>query len=458
MDGHTGVPSEPLQSSVPANKTTVPCFYFFNGFCNKGNRCSFLHGPSDSLLTVKPLKNDNGSSKALNSENKTSSGNITCVASAPSETHFDRSLSVPKALSDFKLQPKEVLQVPLPENVKQKGDCLELSASDYKETAMTRSNSLLPDDGVAHNMSHLSTEQSSDEQINSHVEPEERWESSPGFDVLVHDESGNLGYEDDSEYLPVLDMNEQELNEQYSGYEFKDTVEYDTLCSDTDILYEQGTCDDYRCFDSDFTNANGRKVCGYSREMVVDSIFSRKRIRMSAAEMSDCDSDLDLRDHLRRRREGNVPPVTGFLRRHDLPSLMVRNSVRHQRQGTGQRQNRRLTSQLEFSSMREVETLSIANKERFRPFQQNRPRKHYGENLDNRPFLSSMVSRKPVVKQQRFIQESTTFSGPKTLAEIKEEKKKKKKVGESSHRESISAGFQDPKPLSEILKDRRTIG
>ncbi|MCI36697.1 zinc finger CCCH domain-containing protein 34-like, partial [Trifolium medium] len=64
---------------------------------------------------------------------------------------------------------------------------------------------------------HSSTEQSSEEQEDSHVEPEERWESSPGFDVLVHDESGNLGYENDSEYLPVLDMDDHELNEQYLG-------------------------------------------------------------------------------------------------------------------------------------------------------------------------------------------------------------------------------------------------
>lgn len=456
LDGHTGVPSEPMQSSLPVNKTVVPCYYFFNGFCNKGSRCSFSHGPDDSFFTVKPVKNDNGSTNTLNLENKTSSGNKTGV-STPGGTCFDQSLTAPKALSDDKLRPKEDLQLPLPENVKQQGDCMELSAFDYKEATVSRSDSPFPDDGFAHTVSHLCTEQSSEEQVSSHIEPEERWESSPGFDVLVHDESENLGYEDDSEYLPVLDMDDREPNEQYSGYEFKDPVEYDTMCPDADILYEQGTYDGYRCFDRDFTNADGRQICAYSREIILDSMLSRKRIRMSS-EMTACDNNLDLRDHLRRRRETNGSPVTGFLRRHESSSLMVRNQERHQRHGIGQRLSRRLTSQLGFSSIdsiREVETFSVANKHKlFRHSQQHRPRKHYRENLVKRQFLPSKISRKPVLKQRRFIQESTTFSGPKTLAEIREEKRK---AGESSQCEGSSAGFQDPKPLSEILKDKRTM-
>ncbi|KAI5416274.1 zinc finger CCCH domain-containing protein 32 [Lathyrus oleraceus] len=496
LDGHAGVPSEPIQSSVPAsaNKTMVPCYFFFNGFCNKGSRCSFSHKPDDSLLvvkplkndtikplkidtvkplkndtvkplkndtvkslkndTVKPLKNDNGNINALNLENKASSGNKTSVAPTPRETHFEQSLSAPKALSDTRLKSKEDLQLPLPENVKQQTVCLEFSSFDYNEAAVTQSDSLVPDNGFAHNMSHSCSEQSSEEQENCHVEPEERWESSPGFDVLVHDESENLGYENGSEYLPLLDMDDHVLNEQYAGYEFKNTDEYDPICSDADILYEQATCDDYRCFDRDF--AREREVCGYSRETALDSIFSGKRVRMSAVERDACDSDLDLRHHLRRRREVNDPPVTGFFRRHDEPSsLMVQNQERHRRGDVVQRQNRRLTSQLGFSSIREVEDLSIANNHMlFRPSQQNRPRKHYREKPARRPFPSSKVSRKPVVKQQRVIQESSTFSGPKTLAEIKEERKK---TGGSSHCESTSAGFQDPKPLHEILKDRRTM-
>ncbi|KAK7388714.1 hypothetical protein VNO78_23541 [Psophocarpus tetragonolobus] len=452
LDGHTGVPvpSEPTQPSLLANKTMVPCYFFFNGFCNKGDRCSFLHGPDDSLFTVKPVKNDNRSTDPLNLDSKTSPGNKTGVVSTPTNL----SLTGPKKSSD-KLQPKDDNQLQLPKNVERQGDCLEISALEYKEAAVSRSDSLFPNDGLVHNVSHLSTEQSSEEQVNSHVEPEERWESSPhspGFDVLVHDELENLDYNEDSEYLPVLDRDEQELNEQYLGYEFKDPVEYDTMYPAADILYEQETYNGYRYLDRDLTHPNGRTVHAYSRD-ILDSILSRKRIRMSA-EMTAYDKNLDLRDHLRRRREINDSPVADFLSRQDS-SLMVQNQERH---GIEQQPSRRLTSQLGYramDSMGEVETLSIANKHRlFRHSQQHRPRKQYREKLPKRPLPSSKTSRKPVFKPRGFIHESSTFSGPKTLAEIKEEKKK---AEGSLHWRNTATDFQDPKPLSEILKDKRTI-
>ncbi|KAK7264949.1 hypothetical protein RJT34_32563 [Clitoria ternatea] len=458
LDGHTGVPvpSEPTQTSLPSNKTTVPCYFFFNGFCSKGDTCSFLHGPDDSVFTVKPGKSDNESTDALSLENKASSGNRTGVVSTPAETHFHRSLNAPKNFSDFKLQPKVHHQPPLPKNVKRQGDSQE--KLEYEEAIVTRSDSLLPDDGLVHNISH---DQSSEGQANSHIDPEERWESSPhspGFDVLVHDELDNLGYEEDSEYMPVLDRDEQELNEQYLGYEYKDPVEYDSMCPEADILYEQETYDGYQCLDRDFTCSNGRKVHTYPKDIILDSVLSRKRIRMSA-EMDAYDKNLDLRDHLRRRREINSPPVAGFIRRQES-SFMIQNQERHQRHGIDKLPSRRLTSQLGFCAVDsigngEVETLSIANKQRLlRPSQQHRPRKYYREKPAKKQFLSSKITRKPVLKQRRFIHESTTFSGPKTLAEIKEEKKK---AEESLHYNSKSTDFQDPKPLSEILKDKRTM-
>ena len=181
-----------------------------------------------------------------------------------------------------------------------------------------------------------------------------------------------------------------------------------------------------------------------------------------SAEMAAYDKNLDLRDHLRRRREVNGPPVTGFLRRQESSPLMVQNQERHLRHGIEQRPSRRLTSQLGYSaidSIGEVGTLSVANKHRlFRhsQAQQHKPRKHYREKLPKRQFLSSKISRKPAFKQRGFIHEFSAFSGPKTLAEIKEEKMKKNAEG-SLHWKSTSTDFQDTKPLSEILKVKRTM-
>nr|XP_025683084.1 zinc finger CCCH domain-containing protein 19 isoform X3 [Arachis hypogaea] len=402
LDGQTGVSSEPTQSAVPANKTMVPCYFFFNGYCNKGDRCSFLHGHDDSHFTVKPVKNDKGGTDPPNLENKVLSG----TAPSTTETQLNPSLTAPKALPTFKPPPKEDLQLSLPKNVKQQGDFptyvkqqgdSPTYAVEYEEATVAGSESPYPEGRFVDNISQRCSEQGSEEQVNGHIEPDERWESSsPGFDVLVHDESANLGYEEDPEYLP--DGEHEELNEQYLG----------------------------------------------------------KRIQMS--DIATCDGKLDLRDHLRRRRESSGPPDASFIRRHESSSLMVRNRERHQRHYNEQRLRGRLSSQVGLTTIDpigEVETLSIANKPRlFRNSQQHWPRKHYREKPAKRQFHSSNDSRRPVFKQRRFVHESSTFSGPKSLAEIREEKKK---AAGSFHCKSTSPDFQDPKPLSEILKGKRSV-
>ncbi|MCD7473314.1 hypothetical protein HAX54_015095 [Datura stramonium] len=46
----------PNTSAVPVNKTNVPCYFYFNGYCNKGERCSYLHGPDDGTTAWKSSK------------------------------------------------------------------------------------------------------------------------------------------------------------------------------------------------------------------------------------------------------------------------------------------------------------------------------------------------------------------------------------------------------------------
>ena len=86
-----------------------------------------------------------------NLENKAPSGNRTGVTSTPT----DRSVAAPKNLSDLKHQPKEDHQLELPKNVKQQGDYLELSASEYKEAAVSRSDSSIPDDDLQIGRAHV---------------------------------------------------------------------------------------------------------------------------------------------------------------------------------------------------------------------------------------------------------------------------------------------------------------
>ncbi|KAI4344104.1 hypothetical protein L6164_011373 [Bauhinia variegata] len=440
LEGHTG------SSELPGKKTPAPCYFFFNGFCNKGDSCSFLHGPNDSIPSVKSVKNSPGSTVALMLEDKTSSGNKTDAGSTPTKKNPSPSETSPKAPLDFKFQRMEDLQQPVPENVKPQSASQQISIYEYREPNVNRSDSIIPVDISVHGVSHLCIEQSLEEQVKTeHIKPEERWESSPGFDVLVDDESENGGYEDNSEYLPVFDREQREVAGQYLGPE-------------ADILYEEEIYDGYRYLDNEQNIAIDRRVPSYySREIVVDSILSRKRIYMPD-EMAACDRNLDLRDHLRRRREFSGLPVKGFLSSHESSRLMVQSEERHLRRGIDRRISRRLTSEVGLNtlgSLGEGETLSIANKHGlFRHSQQRRSRKQYREKPAKRKFLSSNTSRKPVSKERRSIQESTTFTGPKTLAQIKEDKK----AEENGHFKSTSSDFQDPKPLSEILKEKRSLG
>ncbi|XP_028781403.1 zinc finger CCCH domain-containing protein 17 [Neltuma alba] len=459
LEGHTGVPSEPTQSSLPANKT-VPCYFFFNGFCNKGDRCSFLHGPDYSSFPGKAGKNDCGSNDALPSENKTSSGNKAGVAMT-TETCPDPSEIAPKALHNCKIEPVEDPQRSILKNLKQQNTSPEISAYEYKEATVIRPDPVYPDKDFIHGISHMCTDQSPDERVHNHMEPEERLESPPGFDVLVDDEMESPTYGDDSEYLPV-DREYQELNGQYLQYEFKDTVEYDPECSEAeaDILYEE-MHGGYRFMDGDHILADDRRVPAFSRERIIDSILSRKRIRMPA-EMTACNRNLDLRDHLRRRREINGGPVTGFLRRRESSCMVIQNRERLRRHGSfDQRLSRRLTSAVGFNTIAsngEDETRSISNRHRlFRHPLQHSSRKpqHYRENRGKRQFVPSKIFRNPFSKQRRYTASTDIrFHGPKSLAEIKEEKAT---AAERGHFNSTSTDFQDPKPLSEILKDKKRL-
>ncbi|QHO51336.1 Zinc finger CCCH domain-containing protein [Arachis hypogaea] len=362
LDGQTGVSSEPTQSAVPANKTMVPC-----------DRCSFLHGHDESHFTVKP--------------NKVLSG----TAPSTTETHSNPSLTAPKALPTFKPPPKEDLQLSLPKMLNSKVISLH----------MLNSKSPYPEERFVDNISQRCSEQGSEEQVNGHIEPDERWESS-SLDLM---------------FLFMMNRQTWELNEQYLGYEFENPVEYDNMCRKADILYEQEMYDDYRRLDRDLTRANGRRVCDCSSDIILDSMLTRKRIQMS--DIASCDGN-------------SGPPDASFIRRHESSSLMVRNRERHQRHYNEQRLRGRLSSQVGITTIDPLERLKL--------FQL----------LTSQGYLGIPSS----IGQGSIIEKSHLNARPKSLAEIREEKKK---AAGSFHCKSTSPDFQDPKPLSEILKGKRSV-
>ncbi|CAL5339392.1 unnamed protein product [Camellia sinensis] len=433
LDTHTEVSSKsaPPQSqcSAPTNKVNAPCYFYFNGFCNKGDRCSFLHGPNEDGT---PAWKSSEVTGALPLENKASARSD--AGSAPIETFPIPSEAAPKREAEIQSTLKEDVQSAL-NNVKDQSASPHLSTSDCEETSV-RSDTLLLEKGLIQSRSLVCTDQSSEEQVDGPIEREDWLESSPGFDVLVGDISEGLGYEDDQEYLLSVDRDGRELNGNFLGYDYEDRVEYDPTYHDAGILNDQERRDSHDQFDNyeqrfDYI----RKVHGCSREKKM--LDPRKRKLLTVDLVIDGRRGVDLRDHLKKHRVIDGLPVTRFSRRNTNTSSFLADRSRERSRQHG----------------------------RFRDSFSNRPRQHYKEKRQSKPhFLSSEISRKPVSRKRRLTEESTMFTGPKTLAQIKEEKRKAPENGYSSgglighSSQTTSEEFQGPKPLSEILKDKKKLG
>ncbi|GKV06402.1 hypothetical protein SLEP1_g18300 [Rubroshorea leprosula] len=408
------------QGSTPINKTGTPCYFYYNGYCNKGDRCPFLHGPDGSSTVGKPLKPE-----VLPSETKSSTGNDTL--SAPTETSNKPSATAQKPTMETSVKVKEDFQKSALRNLPQKSISPQISESEFEEAARVKSAPMLQAEDVTQIRSNIYTDQSSEDQMDDHVEPEERLESSPGFDVLVNNKTENLDYEDESEYLLALDG---EHREHFLGY-------------------DQDVYDAYDHLDNEHIFDNVRRPSDHLGERL-DSVFSQKRRKLLPDELlSDVRSGVDLREHLRGRRGIDEHTSNHLSRRHESSRLVGRIQGRPQRHGVpiSQRLHGRLASQVEIESLEDNGIFSNGSEQHgwHRHVDSNGSRQHYRERrVAKQQSTSFEVSRK-----RRSPEPSATFSGPKSLAQIKEEKRRAEEYGTKT-----MADFDSPKPLSEILKDK----
>ncbi|KAM1508328.1 zinc finger CCCH domain-containing protein 32-like isoform X2 [Malus sylvestris] len=506
LDGHGGTPSESSPPSVTSNKTSVPCYFYSNGFCSKGDKCSFLHDTDSNASNGKSSKTASACNEALaltseneaaagngalariseskapagneelartsenkapagnealalNSETKASVGNDTM--SAPRITHLNPSETASKAIVGTRFQHKENLsyfEQRVQRDVPQKSVYTQISTSGDEEAGEIRSDSL-PEDSSIRTKSHSWTDQSSEDEDDDLV-PEERWESSPGFDVLVDGKSDNLGCDDDQEYFPTLHGEHRELNNRFLGYDFENPDEYVPEYPDARLLHDRDMYND--CLDTRIIFGNQGPNPVYTKERMSDSMFSSKRKHMPR-ELFDGDEDfLDLRDRLRRRRVTDGRSITGLSRRHESLGLFGRP----QRHGLGRRLHGRLASVMgnnTYESLRGNGAFSNGGIQRgsLRHAQEFRYKKHHKERRPaKQQFPWSEISKKPFPREKRCAGQPTTFTGPKSLAQIREEKRKAEENGGSigvPKRARRTVDFQGPKPLKEILKEKGKI-
>ena len=461
MDGLAAATSESAPCTEPLNKTNIPCYFYFNGYCSKGDKCSFLHSiEADAPAVRNSLKPTVAKSEVSQLENNAFAGIEAGLA--PTNEHLNPPATVNVAV-DTKLQSDKDFQPSELNDMEHERGSPQISVSDCEGTATVRSDSLIPTRRSVQSVSYESEEHSSGEQVDDQIGSEERWESSPGFDVLVDGDAENLDFEEDQEFILGLDRGRQDLNSHFLGSEFENPVEYDLKYHDTEPYYESTP---YKRRVNDHIFDDTRNIPGHAKVTMLDSILCRKR-KLLPMELDDGNHrDVDLRDQLRRRRFIDSHSVTRFSRMQESSRMIGRSDDRPQWHGIGRRRpHGRLASEVGRNTIE-----SFGNDENYRNggrprglnrnSQRYRPRKHFKEKRPpKRQFISSEVSRKKAPRERRSAQKSSTFTGPKTLAQLREEKKKAESngdsigiMGHSSRRTFID--FRGPLPLSEILKEK----
>lgn len=459
LESHAETSSElapqPNKSDVPVNKTNMPCYFYFSGYCNKGERCTYLHGPDDGATAWTSSKVASEVPHEPTAEMK--------KTFAGSETDLS---AVEKHPNSSEMGPKEAAHEYI-NSAHEQSASHETSGSPSVEAAAVGLVSLVHAEGLTQGGSYLSPNQSSDEEVDS-VEREEWLESSPGFDVLVDDRLVGLSHEDEHNYLMHHDMEDRELDERFAGYDFENHLEYDPAYPDIGIVSDVEQNASYYNFENHEMNervgeflipAHGRERVSRKRELPRELAFRGR-------------DNVDLRDLLKKRRASENDSPDHLSRRFDLSRSNVHEQGsrdRHRPQGSQwmpQRRASKVESNVSFSPAFLNRTrLEGANRlKRLRQSQGSSYRQQHFKDRrrgQSRPFANEPPRRR-MDSRKRLTDIPETFSAPKTLAQIREEKRRGREDANSLEGTGPSGGsekedFSGPKPLSEILKDKRRL-
>lgn len=452
----------PSYSSVPTSKSNVPCYFYFNSYCIKGNHCPFLH---DILPAQKVPATASEAVSIHPVEQKTSTESDTEPASL--EVPANLLEGTPELIEQC--MSKEAFQQP---PLEEKSPSVESSVPGCGKPAIKLSDNLLPSVDYVNLRAHLCRDQSSDELVKECAEPDEWWESSPGFDVLVDGGSEQLPCEHDTD-SPVAQEKESNI---LHGHQFQDDFEssaaYDHRdYSDVGHMYEHGLYNSYDYLDR-YNPEYFERNPEYYRERILEPMFHQRRKLPQRAHGVVVNGGLDLRDHLRKRRRMDF--YQDFSDSWNLHSYQRSGHsrerlVRHEMGQFPGRSASKVGKNMAISS--HSKTRSTLNDHRRHgwlgwlgeyPRSSRHSRSKQKEREARRrkhrkplPTLYSEISQGSPSKKVK------SFSGPKILAEIKEAKSRAKTNVDGSEscmpqrlRRPSSGDFEGPKPLNELLKDK----
>lgn len=479
--------SLPLTQSVPTpstqalhvpGKQAVPCIFFQQGFCLKGDLCPFMHAPypySDKvaqLAVATPVTEFQSYKKTFgglqkSTQQKNSQNNIRKPVEVPvqvkSVTETERAplrngvttnktLPVNAALDDEFPRYK-------PANVHSAGIGKSARLNDSYQVDVLDNQSVLYG-------------KDADEFSRDH---------SPGFDVLVDGELGESDYyHHEDQFGGTRGRDERNLNP-LNDYEVDRRSDYHSMADGDRDMYNEprgyGSFDHY-----------GRKERRVSSErMLGGSALVEKRRRPIA----DSTDESDLRHHLLKQKRGdNSRSVASHSRSREnrFDDRIYRPPQRDHMRASGSVISSRLRGRIKIpgrSTSPDNRTGSWSERENDRGrhrgrLSPERPQGRLKERMEgrvqgnlNNEDLSIRNSRMRDESKNDINENGARFTGPKSLLELKVGKSERKEqhvndrqiLGKRTYPKLDGApqqgegdiSFEGPKPLSEILKRKRAV-
>lgn len=474
LEGHpTTSGAESLTASGSSNKSRVPCYYFFQGYCAKGDQCLFMHVPpfggNQAVSTSQKTTKVTGMGEESQPVEKTA------PSGADNGTVKPTSMQSTSAEVQLLTEGKRIAEAgPPPGHAKRDQHAPERS---LPEAEFNPINMLDPPDNELSfvTRSHVHEVQPTDDWLDNDMESED-WleESSPGFDVLVDDGPEQLGYQEEAEYLSNFDMEQgQELTH---GREriipmTDEMLHIDYIGMHDDLCYiEGGNQYGYRSYDpyeeqrhSSYDQVNWHKRKTFDGRVPEGKVISEKR-GLSLERYSRQSEKPDLRHRLGKIRRVDRTQINDkSKRRLESDSNSGDFQRGHRQRGNGERYHHgaiaRRQQVTKNNKMRVHSRMPSGRGSLPRgPFHEVEPRfeeipeKVHQRSLSGRHDSSehfrnrhkekergriyadvaapseSSVFRKPFNSNETG-KNATDFAKPKTLEQIKEEKRKNALLG-----------------------------
>ncbi|KAK1385341.1 zinc finger CCCH domain-containing protein 17 [Heracleum sosnowskyi] len=291
----TVVPVAVQGANVPS-KQAVPCIFFQQGYCMKGDMCPFMHSPYSLSLNNKASQSAGATPVSESQNNKKTFGGLgkhtqeqkVLQANAPKSTDFPPQMKSSAVLG----------KAPLRNEISISGNKPIAAGLDGELPPYSRGNVHSSSNGnLVSRLNRSSQVHTLQDQSNFNVKDAEEVsrEPSPGFDVLVDDEIN------DSEYYPDED---QYGRTGHDGMNFTAANEYDIGRSadygsvggvDQDMYHDSRNCDTFERLQGQYDPS----------ERILRGSAHLERRRYPRADSAGRIDGSDLRYHLSKQKRNN---------------------------------------------------------------------------------------------------------------------------------------------------------